>query len=504
MKRKLANAYKSNDQQHDDLNNDNQQRELEASILQNIEDYRLNKTTGTLCSKFFAAAPVIVARPNSAQVEKIQKLIQELKKLKPVEKVFIFTSEPDYEQFSAEENIVSAIILNNQRLFSESKSHFLDLVNRSIHNIQYFQTCYSSDDHTFLTRLIHKLKKQLKSVKTELINKPNFSEENKGINTRVSSTKIKTMIYLRNVENKTFSEIAKIVQTSRFTVSRILKQCKNKPISDCFQNIKIHKPKIISPQIVDAIRLFVANRRGLVSSKTISDFLNEKFSISVSRTTIYNVLKYKLNLRKRVGSTYVPWINSIRLKLCRYYFLQKYLEFIKQGFIPACLDESGIQISEFDKYVWVEKGSYSPKSHPLLRKQWNLLLGISLDGFKNVELHLGSTNQVSFLAFLNEFLYCLKTQEKITFKKYFLILDNATFHKTHLIKSLSSKFEIPFLFIPTYSSFLNPVEYMFNYIKSSLNYCPTLTWHFYFDFNAILLLKARDTERDLSSASKIM
>jgi len=160
----------------------------------------------------------------------------------------------------------------------------------------------------------------------------------------------------------------------------------------------------------------------------------------------------------------------------------KYLEFIDQGYIPSTLDESGVQKGEFDKFVWVPRGAIAPKSHPLQSKVWNLLLGVTLDGIIETELHLESTNQINFLVFLESFLNRLRIAETDSHKKYFIILDNVAFHRTQLIKALATKYKIPFLFIPPYTSVLNPVEYIFNYIKSVLNYSETLTWYFkYYD-----------------------
>lgn len=444
----------------------------------NMALYKSSQTTMPFSFKFHDALGFQVARPASAKISEISDLVKELNNIKPNDNIIIFSSDPNYNLFANEENQELAINTKNMQLTNETKIHFYDLVNLSLHDPRMPKNCASSDNETFLSRLAYKLKKMLESLNNTQINEDNSFYTNIGINTRLSSTKIKTMLYLRNVENKTYEHIAQIIGTSRFTVSRILKQCRNKPISECFKNIqRPHNVKISRP-ISEGIRQFVKMRRGLVTAKTIKKFILEMYNIEVSYSAIYSTLKHKLKLSRRIGSTYVPWINSMRFKFCRYYFVTLYLDLIQRGFIPASIDESGLQQDRFDKFLYIESGSHHPKSHPLHARQWNLLLGISLDGLKTFELHLGSTNQIHFLAFLNEFLKSLQAEEKKTLKRHFIILDNISFHKTLLIKSLVTKFNIPLLFIPTYSSCLNPVEYVFHFVKEALNYSQTLTWYF--------------------------
>lgn len=435
--------------------------------------YKANQTTGAFSFKFRDALGLQVTKPTSAKISELADLIKELNDIKPNDNIIIFSSDPNYNLFSNEENEEFAIKTNNIKLVNETKLHFFNLVNFSLHDTSIPKTCSSSDNSTFLSKLVYKLKKMFESINNTQINENHYFYTNIGINTHLSSTKIKTMIYLRNVEHKTYEYIAQIIGTSRFTVSRILKQCENKPISECFKNIPPPHNVKISRSIKEGIRQFVKMRRGLVTAKTIRKFILEMYNIEVSHSAIYSTLKHRLKFSRRIGSTYVPWINSMRFKFCRYYFVMQYLNFIRNGFIPASLDECGLRQDRFDKFIYIEQGSKHPKSHPLTARQWNLLLGI-----KTIELHIGPTNQISFVVFMNEFLKSLQAQEKITLKKHFIILDNIGFHKTPIIKSLVTKFNIPLLFIPTYSSCLNPVEYVFHYVKETLNYSQTLTWYF--------------------------
>jgi len=369
-----------------------------------LDFYKAQLTTMPFSFNFHDPIGFQVARPTSAKIKEIAELIKELVIIKPNDNIMIFSSNPNYNLFEHAENLELAIKANNIQLSNETRQHFFNLVDLSMHDPGVPKTCTSSENITFLQKLIFKFKKIAESLNNTQIYESNYLYTDIGINTRLSNTKIK---------------------------ARIIRQ-----------------------------------------------FILEMFNIQVSYAAIYYTLKKKLKLYRRIGSTYIPWINSMRFKFCRYYFIMQYLDFIKRGYIPTSIDECGLQLDRVNRFVYVEQSSQHPKSHPLHARQWNLLLGICLDGLKTFEVRLGPTNQISFMVFLNEFLKSLKEEEKKTLKKHIIIIDNLGAHKTLKIKSLATKFDIPLLFIPTYSSCLNPVEYLFHFVKEVLNYSQTITWYF--------------------------
>jgi len=172
------------------------------------------------------------------------------------------------------------------QLINDSKLHFDDLLQLSLHNPLALKTCTYSDDRAFLAKLSYKLRKIIDSLNYYSLHDHEFQVQNNGINTRLSSTKIKSIIHLRNVQHLTFKQIAQIIGTSRNTISRIIKQSGNKPASEYIRNNPQPKNIKIPPQICKAVRLFVKLRRGLVTAKTIRDFILK------SSKLLYQKLQY--------------------------------------------------------------------------------------------------------------------------------------------------------------------------------------------------------------------
>lgn len=291
---------------------------------------------------------------------------------------------------------------------------------------------------------------------------------------------------MREIDNKTFTEIAQIVGTSRFTISRIYK--KNKVFQSMGELASIEKnnKSKLSPFILKSIKLFIKINRGIVTAKTISHFIREKYNLQLSNQSIYNALKKKLNFRRRIGGTIIPFINSTTQKQTRFNYVGIYLDFIKRGFIPISVDETGIQLGQMHRAVYVELGELFPKSHPLKEKRWNAIFAISLDGFIAYEIHLGPTTQINFLIFLYNLFEQLKQLESKTKNKYFLILDNISYHKSPVIKALITKYKIPVIFLPTYSSFMQPVEYFNHVVKQALDNSDSLSWYFFAPTNVAI------------------
>lgn len=87
-----------------------------------------------------------------------------------------------------------------------------------------------------------------------------------------------------------------------------------------------------------------------------------------------------------------------------------------------------------------------------------------MNSFKICEfkLHQGGVNQNVFGDFLKSLFQTLSEKNE----KYILVMDNVAFHKTTDIKILIENSGHKLLLLPPYSPFLNPIEEVFNQLKS--------------------------------------
>ena len=117
------------------------------------------------------------------------------------------------------------------------------------------------------------------------------------------------------------------------------------------------------------------------------------------------------------------------------------------------IDEVGFQLKTNYKRIWFEKGK-KPKGAFFWSNKKLTVFGAQTSSHQFYYEFQPAQNSVTFISFLLGLFDWLDKN-----KKYVLILDNAAWHKTDVVKKFISKHEnISVEFIPTYSPELNPIE----------------------------------------------
>ena len=89
-----------------------------------------------------------------------------------------------------------------------------------------------------------------------------------------------------------------------------------------------------------------------------------------------------------------------------------------------------------------------------------LIMAMSEDGVLGHHLQFQSVNTARFCSFLGELCNALE-------KPSYIVMDNASFHRSDEVKNVIETHGHQRLFLPPYSPFLNPIENLFNLIKVS-------------------------------------
>lgn len=123
------------------------------------------------------------------------------------------------------------------------------------------------------------------------------------------------------------------------------------------------------------------------------------------------------------------------------------------GYEIVAIDEVSFQLTPNYKRIWFEKGK-KPKGAFFWSNKKIITFAALTSSHKFFYEFYDSQNSITVLAFLSELFEWLDSN-----KKYVLILDNAAWHKTQIVKNFIEKQENIFTeFIPPYSPELNPIE----------------------------------------------
>ena len=126
------------------------------------------------------------------------------------------------------------------------------------------------------------------------------------------------------------------------------------------------------------------------------------------------------------------------------------------------LDESGANLGMSSDYARSEGGTRAkaPKPHDTGEK-FSIIAAISISAILAMRYITGAVDGNVFVAFIKELTAKLKIGQ-------YVVMDNVSFHKQEIIKSLIESVGAKVVFLPPYSPELSPIEKMWSKIKDSL------------------------------------
>ena len=124
------------------------------------------------------------------------------------------------------------------------------------------------------------------------------------------------------------------------------------------------------------------------------------------------------------------------------------------------LDETGCNQAMTPEYARSACGEPAISKVPETRgKQISIIGVIGIEKITDWERFEGPINQFTFILYIEESL------SKVWNLDDYLVMDNATIHKTPLVVSTLNKYKIKFIFLPPYHPTLNPIELFWSMLK---------------------------------------
>jgi hypothetical protein len=209
------------------------------------------------------------------------------------------------------------------------------------------------------------------------------------------------------------------------------------------------------------------------------------FGMSVSRQLIHVVVKRLGYTHKRTRKRGV----SVSAEEKRQPFCQAFLDSCQSGQVVA-IDESGFDQRAKPVYGYAPRGlpaivKYRPSSD---RRRFSLLMAISRSGQHQESLSEKAVKGPGFAAFISSLPYPSGTT---------LVLDNASIHKTVMVRQAAQSKGYVLLYTPPYTPEFNPIELVFGIIKNQFykaRYSPGF---------GDLLASVKDSVAHMSTASAI-
>lgn len=236
-----------------------------------------------------------------------------------------------------------------------------------------------------------------------------------------------------------------------------------------FQHTSLNKRQMnwVEKQLINKTPEQLEFPFALWTRKLVAELIERKFGIQVSVSTAGKYLKdFGMTPQKPIMKSYKQQPERIRAWLD-----EEYPQVAARAKAQKALlfwgDETAIRSRD-----QVGRG-YSPRGVKPVQTQGGYRFGVNMvsainnSGNSRFMLFSGKMNGKKFIEFLRRL---MKGQRQ----KIFLIIDNATYHKSALVKAFATKHadRLELVFLPPYAPEINPDEYLNNALKQKLNHRP--------------------------------
>ena len=222
-------------------------------------------------------------------------------------------------------------------------------------------------------------------------------------------------------------------------------------------NKKIYQRKLkITPEMKCYIRTYIL-KKTYFEYKILLKLINNKFKVSISKTSLYNTIKKLHITRKKIKRETV-----VKNKIKHNRDVRTFKKSIKD--IPlnkiVSIDESHFNNEISAIYGWSQKGEeIREKLHIKKKVRYSLLCAVSNKKVVHYIVIKGSVNSEIFKQFIKEL------NVKLNVNSYFL-LDNARIHHSKIVKEYMKTINHKLIFNAPYCPEYNPIEKVFSKVKN--------------------------------------
>ena len=227
---------------------------------------------------------------------------------------------------------------------------------------------------------------------------------------------------------------------------------------------RLNKARKWNGHVVEKVKLFASqhsNKKFTLSDVQVSLLEQVPTPVKISKTTISNKLRYRLNYRyKKMNLQNVSISRQVnKNRIIENVNLHRQLEDRQHKLI--FIDEFKYSVRSNKHYGWALKGKSGCLSLHLDNFSVNVMIAYSKEAIEGVIANKSTNDQHVFMMLLME-------MDKNQPNNYATIMDNASIYKTKNVRKLWDKLKILALTNDAYAPFLNPAEQLIMVIKTKL------------------------------------
>ncbi|CAG9324611.1 unnamed protein product [Blepharisma stoltei] len=255
-------------------------------------------------------------------------------------------------------------------------------------------------------------------------------------------------------------------------------------VKDIFKNYKIYGEKYVrkvkrkltpalKPEHLQFLKEISEDPRNTVlSGRERKLLLCNHFGIRIGTDHVRQALKEMGYSIKRIR-TFVPEADRVSHKNARCRVAQQLILLQQSGKELVSIDECQVNRGETAHYGWAKKGQKALNINGFKGKPLQIITAVRSCGLLGYIIRPKKIDQFGYKHFLGLIFGKLKEIDPVNYKdRFFLFMDNASAHKTKLVKDYIETQGITVLCNAPMTPQLNPIEYIFSMFKWNLRRMP--------------------------------
>ena len=252
---------------------------------------------------------------------------------------------------------------------------------------------------------------------------------------------------------------------SRGTLLNICRELNNEVIHWNKQNTKTRRQIIQSNWINESIREYARLMKYPFSARDVSSYLNQKYRVRIPPGLVRNILKNNLEMSYKLGKSRPVNYCESKASLMKGLFSLKISRIMNRFDVLINIDEAMFSRSTKASYSWSKKGKESTLMNIWFSNSTSLITAITSNGDVFAVDTNGSITSKILIKFIDELEIFLMEKAKISISSWLIILDNASTHRSNIMKKYINEKNLKIAYIPAYSPELAPVEKYFSMLK---------------------------------------
>ena len=221
-----------------------------------------------------------------------------------------------------------------------------------------------------------------------------------------------------------------------------------------------------SSMIQKIVSTYLSKTKTPWSSKDIWAYIRAKTGLVIQQGTIRRVLVEALGMRYKKGKARLVTFDEALQSLIKQWFSIKIWKSIERFKLLINIDETSFSRLTKKSLSWIPKGKEQIIKNICFRNSWSLIMAITSNGSTIAAKQNGSITSILIIDFLRELVRFVKESEGVEPEHCLVILDNASIHRSEIVRKKMQSENLNMAYIPQYSPELAPIEHYFSKTKT--------------------------------------